>query len=91
MTTKKEVKGEYPKYISDAQGKQIMREGHPLVAQNEEEEKIDAKRTSLANDFVASIMGNQQQGQQPQQQPQQQSGGYSNLQELLANLKPYGR
>ncbi len=38
-------------------------------------EKTDAKRTSLANEFVSSIMGNQQQGmQQPQQgmQPQQQ-------------------
>jgi hypothetical protein len=40
----------------------------------EDEEKIDAKRTSMANEFVSSIMGNmqgnQQQGQEmPQQQP----------------------
>lgn len=35
----------------------------------EDEEKADAKRTSLANEFQASIMGNQAQGQlMPQQQ-----------------------
>lgn len=34
----------------------------------EDEEKVDAKRTSLANDFLMHIMGNnQQQGQQPAQ------------------------
>lgn len=37
--------------------------------QKENEEKDDARRTSLANDFLNSIMGNEQTGQQmPQQQ-----------------------
>jgi hypothetical protein len=33
----------------------------------EDEEKADAKRTAFANDFMSSIMGNNQQGQAPQQ------------------------
>lgn len=37
----------------------------------EDVEKADAKRTSMANDFMSSIMGGQQQGQQmPQQLPE---------------------
>ena len=41
----------------------------------ENDEKVDARRTSLANDFLSSIMGNNQQGQEPAQNagmPQQQ-------------------
>ena len=37
----------------------------------EDMEKVDAKRTSLANEFRTSIMGNQQQGQQMPQQGQE--------------------
>lgn len=36
----------------------------------EDQEKADAKRTAFANDFLSSIMGNQQQGQQMPQQNQ---------------------
>jgi len=39
--------------------------------QNEDREKVDAKRSSLANEFVRSIMGNQM-GQMAQQQGNQQ-------------------
>jgi hypothetical protein len=41
---------------------------------NEDREKMDARQTALANEFVTRIMGNQQQGQemQPQQQMQEQ-------------------
>jgi hypothetical protein len=39
--------------------------------QNEDREKIDAKQTSLANEFLNSIIGNQQQ-RPPMGQPQQQ-------------------
>ena len=42
--------------------------------QKENEEKADAKRTSLANEFVSSIMGNPQQGQQMPQQGQNEMG-----------------
>lgn len=37
----------------------------------EDREKVDAKRTALANDFKTGIMGNNQQGQQTAQQGQQ--------------------
>lgn len=42
--------------------------------QKENEEKANAKRTSLANEFVSSIMGNPQQGQQMPQQGQNEMG-----------------
>lgn len=37
----------------------------------EDREKVDAKQTALANDFMRSIMGNNQQGGQPPQQTPQ--------------------
>lgn len=40
---------------------------------DEDIEKVDAKRTSLSNDFVSSMMTNNM-GQQPQQQPQDMAG-----------------
>jgi hypothetical protein len=42
--------------------------------QEEDVEKIDAKRTSLSNDFVSSMMTNNM-GQQPQQQQPQDMAG----------------
>ncbi len=42
-----------------------------MQEQKEDVEKNDAKRTALANQFLESIMGNQQQGQQPAQPEQQ--------------------
>jgi len=47
------------------EGIDYMQEG------KENEEKADAKRTAFANDFLSSIMGNQQQGQGMPQQGQQ--------------------
>lgn len=49
-------------------------------------EKIDAKRTSLANDFTSSIMGNQRQGQQMPQQGSQMGQENEQQEPLMAQL-----
>ncbi len=54
-----------------------------LQEQQEDEEKIDAKRTSLANEFASSIMGNNQMQGNPQGQQQQQNNPMDQMQQQI--------